>query len=248
MFYSQHSLLSIEIFFVEVFNILDIWKLHIVNSITGALTGDGMFLVTLISVSVYLSVNHLSNAFVTNNLTEPGLMLTNLATILREAGLNVTEVDGWKTRAHGPMTAVKSIICHDTAGPATGDYPSLPIVRDGRPDLPGPLAQLGLGRSGTWFIIAAGLSYHAGVVIDPALFSNAYAIGIEAEGTGIPATDTGHTYWPDRQYQSYLHGVRALKRAFDVPTEYVKGHKEIASPHGRKIDPNFSMQEFRNAL
>lgn len=197
-----------------------------------------MFGVGLSSAIVCLMLSHIASA----------LMVTNLADILRKAGLNVTEVDGWKTRAHGPLTAVRGIVCHHTAGPATGDYPSLPIVRDGRPDLPGPLAQLGLGRSGTWFTIAAGLSYHAGVVLDPAIFSNQYAIGVEAEGTGLPATDSGHIYWPEVQWQSYVRGVRALKEAFNVPTEHVQGHKEVCSPPGRKIDPNFSMKEFRAAL
>ncbi|CAF4359798.1 unnamed protein product, partial [Adineta steineri] len=55
------------------------------------------------------------------------MMLTNLAEILREAGLTVEEIDDWKTRGHGKMTSVKSIICHHTAGPAAGDYPSLKI-------------------------------------------------------------------------------------------------------------------------
>ncbi|CAF4086829.1 unnamed protein product [Adineta steineri] len=176
------------------------------------------------------------------------MMLTNLADILREAGLTVIESDGWKTRGHGKMTSVKSIICHHTAGPATGDYPSLKTVRDGRKDLSGPLSQLGLGRSGKWYVIAAGLCYHAGVVTDTSLYSNANAIGIEAEGTGIPSTDSGHTHWPDVQYESYLRGVKALQKAFNVPTSHVKGHKEIAAPAGRKADPNFSMDEFRAAL
>ena len=180
--------------------------------------------------------------------TSHALMLTNLADILRNAGLNVTEVDGWKTRAHGPIDDIRSIIIHDTCGPPTGDYPSLPIVRDGRPDLSGPLAQLGLGRSGLWYIIAAGLCYHAGVVTSVTLFSNEHAIGIEAEGIGEPPTDVGHIYWPEVQYQSYLKGVRALQKAFNVSTDLVRGHKEIAYPIGRKDDPNFSMDEFRAAL
>jgi hypothetical protein len=75
---------------------------------------------SLLSILACLWLGHVTNA----------LMVTNLADILRSAGLNVTEVDGWKTRAHGPLTAVRSIICHHTAGPPTGDYPSLPIVRD----------------------------------------------------------------------------------------------------------------------
>ncbi len=212
--------------------------LQIINLILVIINSEEMFVVGLLSVIACFSLSHITSA----------LMVTNLADILRDAGLNVTEVDGWKTRAHGPLTAIRSIICHHTAGPSTGDYPSLPIVRDGRPDLPGPLAQLGLGRSGTWFAIASGLAYHAGVVTDPTLYSNEYAIGVEAEGTGIPATDSGHIYWPEVQWQSYVRGVRALKNAFNVSTVHVKGHKEVASPLGRKIDPNFSMDEFRNAL
>lgn len=176
------------------------------------------------------------------------VMLTNLATILRNAGLNVVEVSGWTTRGHGQMTAVKGIVVHHTAGPATGDMPSLNFIRDGSSSLKGPLSQLGLGRTGTWYVIAAGLSYHAGVVTDSSLYSNANAIGIEAEGVGLPATDSGHSNWPEVQWQSYVRGVRALKNAFGVPTDRVRGHKEVASPLGRKIDPNFSMNEFRGAL
>jgi len=176
------------------------------------------------------------------------LMLRDLADILRDAGLTVIEVDGWKTRGHGGMTSVKGILVHHTAGPATGDFPSLRIVRDGRTDLPGPLSQLGLGRSGTWYVIAAGRSYHAGKTIDDSLFGNYNAIGIEAEGTGTPRDETGHAYWPEVQWQSYVRGVQALQAAYDVPTERVLGHKEAAVPLGRKPDPNFSMNEFRTAL
>jgi hypothetical protein len=175
-------------------------------------------------------------------------MLTNLADILRNAKLSVIEVDGWRTRGHGIMSSVKSIICHHTAGPATGNFPSLAVVRDGRSDLRGPLSQLGLGRNGTWYVIAAGLSYHAGVVIDSSLYSNANSVGIEAESTGSPSTNTGHAHWPEVQYQSYVKGVKALQAAYAVPTARVRGHKEVASPLGRKPDPNFSMDEFRAAL
>jgi hypothetical protein len=213
-----------------------------------------MYSVTLLSAIACFFLVHVTGSFATNssNLAndgvQPRLMITNLATILRNAGLNVVEVSGWTTRGHGQMTAVKSIICHHTAGPASGDMPSLNLIRDGSSSLAGPLAQLGLGRTGTWYVVAAGLSYHAGVVTDSTLYSNANAIGIEAEGTGLPATDIGHVHWPEVQYQSYLRGVRALQNAFNVPTSRVLGHKEVASPLGRKIDPNFSMAEFRAAL
>jgi len=180
--------------------------------------------------------------------TPTNRMLTDLADILRKANLPVIEVDGWKTRGHGIMASVKGILVHHTAGAPTGDYPSLRIVRDGRSDLPGPLSQLGLGRNGTWYVIAAGKSYHAGATIDDSIYGNSNAIGVEGEGTGVPSTNTGHLYWPEVQYQSYVKGVKALQAAYAVPTSRVKGHKEAAVPLGRKPDPNFSMDEFRAAL
>lgn len=168
------------------------------------------------------------------------MMLTDLADVLRAAGLKVQEVDGWKTRGHGGMSDVEAIVCHHTAGPKAGNYPSLGVVRDGRSDLAGPLAQLGLARDGTWLVIAAGLCWHAGVVFE-AWQGNPHAIGVEAEGTG---TDP----WPDVQYDSYVAGVRALKDHYGVPLSHVLGHKEVAKPLGRKNDPNFDMNNFRAAV
>jgi Negative regulator of beta-lactamase expression len=165
------------------------------------------------------------------------MMLTDLADVLRAAGLKVQEIAGWTTRGHGQMTDVEAIICHHTAGPKTGNYPSLGVVRDGREDLAGPLAQLGLARDGTWLVIAAGLCWHAGVVFE-SWQGNPHAIGIEAEGTG---TDP----WPTVQYDSYVAGVRALRAHYDVPLSRVLGHKEVAKPLGRKNDPNFDMDDFR---
>ena len=207
-----------------------------------------MLKVSVLAFLVCLSMAQLPFGLSVEAEAESRLMVTNLADILRNAGLNVVEVSGWKTRGHGQMNSVKSILVHHTAGPATGDFPSLAVVRDGRPDLAGPLSQLGLGRTGTWYVIAAGLSYHAGKTIDDSLYSNGNSIGIEAEGTGVPSTNTGHAYWPEVQYQSYVRGVKALRIAFGVPAARVLGHKEAASPLGRKIDPNFSMAEFRAAI
>jgi len=165
------------------------------------------------------------------------MMLTDLADVLRAAGLKVQEVAGWKTRGHGQMTSVETIVCHHTAGPKTGNYPSLGTVRDGRPGLDGPLAQLGLARDGTWLVIAAGVCWHAGVVFE-SWQNNWHAIGIEAEGTGVDP-------WPAVQYDSYVTGVRALRLHYGVPLAHVLGHKEVAKPLGRKTDPNFNMDTFR---
>jgi hypothetical protein len=167
------------------------------------------------------------------------MMLTDLATACRKSGLKVVEVDGWKSRGHGQMTSVKTIVCHHTATAksASGDYPSLRIVRDGRPDLDGPLAQIGLGRNGTVYVIAAGVCYHAGATFETRQ-NNWNAIGIEAEHDGISP-------WPAELVDAYARLVRALASHYKVSVANVQGHKEVAKPLGRKSDPNFDMKAFR---
>lgn len=167
------------------------------------------------------------------------MLLLDLADACRKSGLPVVEVDGWQSRGHGEMFAVNTIALHHTATPAhvVGDYPSLRIVRDGRSDLPGPLAQVGLGRDGTVYVIAAGVAYHAGATFYPRQ-DNWHAIGIEAEHDGVSA-------WDMVQVSAYVRLVAALAEHYGVPLSNVQGHKEIARPAGRKIDPNFDMTDFR---
>lgn len=116
--------------------------------------------------------------------------------MLKAAGLKVAPVDGWQSRGRGDVGQIMGILCHHTAGPKSGNMPSLNILINGRPDLPGPLAQLGLGRDGTYFVIAAGKCNHAGKGSWKGVTNgNTNFIGIEAEncleaGTSV-LTKTG---------------------------------------------------------
>lgn len=166
------------------------------------------------------------------------MMLSDLAVAAGKSGLVVREVAGWATRGHGSMSGVRSIVCHHTAGAKTGDMGSLAVVRDGREGLPGPLAQLALSRSGVVYVVAAGLSYHAGVTFFPTTQGNSWSIGIEAEATGVDP-------WPTGQYVAYVRLVRALIDHYGLSIAAVYGHKEVAKPLGRKSDPNFDMAKFR---
>jgi hypothetical protein len=159
------------------------------------------------------------------------VFLLDLADACRGSGLRVVEVDGWRTRGHGRMSGVRTVVCHHTAGAPTGEAPSLNFIRDRG------LAQLVLGRSGTVYVVAAGLCFHAGVVHEPRM-SNRWAIGIEAEATGTAA-------WPAVQYDAYARLCAALAAHYRVAVARVLGHKEVAAPTGRKIDPNFDMAAFR---
>src|SRR4051794_15409444 len=63
--------------------------------------------------------------------------LTWLPQVLLNAGLKVAEQPGWKDRGRGDVGPIKGVMCHHTAGAKTGNMPSLGIVTNGRPDLPG---------------------------------------------------------------------------------------------------------------
>ena len=171
-------------------------------------------------------------------------MLVELADILRGDGLPVREINGWKIRGHGSMGDVYGVLCHHTAGPAVGNYPSETVVVQGRPGLQGPLANLGLARNGTWIVVAAGQAWHAGTGSAPwcpANTGNTHLIGVEAESCGI------RDDWTDAQRGSYPRGVAALLRYYRLPAARAIGHKEWAP--GRKVDPAFwDMAQFRAAV
>jgi hypothetical protein len=110
----------------------------------------------------------------------------------------------------------------------------------GRSDLPGPLCNLYLSRSGEVYLVAAGIGYHAGNTLQPWQDNNS-AIGIEAEATGVDP-------WPPASYDAYTKLCSALFNYYRLPVNHVVGHKEICDPPGRKIDPNFDMNAFRTTV
>ncbi len=162
--------------------------------------------------------------------------LTDLDDAARKSGLKVVEVGGWKSRVHGGMNGKpKGVVCHWTATPDTSSpgtsYPSLRVVRDGRTGLPGPLANLGLGRDGTVYVIAAGLAYHAG---------SGYYSGIGSNGNynllGIEADEGGDGDWTEAMLDAYPRLCAALAKHYGFSVSKVIGHHEWAP--GRKIDIN----------
>jgi hypothetical protein len=167
-----------------------------------------------------------------------------LPAALREAGLKVAPVDGWESRGRARMGDVAGVICHHTAGPRDGNMPSLRLLVEGRVDLAGPLAQLGLGRDGTYYIVAAGRCNHAGAGSWMGITTgNTNFIGIEAENAG-----NANDPWPEVQMDAYRRGVAAILGHIGRGTEACAGHKEYALPRGRKNDPAFDMDVFRREV
>lgn len=169
------------------------------------------------------------------------MLLSQLANVCRAAGLNVVEVDGWQSRGYlgRDLADVRGVLWHHTAAGRNfyQDAPSLGICTNGRSDLAGPLSQLVLGRSGTVYVVAAGLANHAGAGSAPGIptdMGNYYFIGVEMESSGTAPYD-----WTPEQLAAVPVLGAALERAYlEDQAEWDRpqlGHKEYSSQG--KIDP-----------
>lgn len=169
-----------------------------------------------------------------------------LPDVLKAAGLKVAECAGWKTAGISDMGSIEGVLCHHTATSSrSGNMPSLHTLINGRSDLRGPLAQLGLGRDGTYYIVAAGKCNHAGPGMWEGIKAgNTHFIGIEAENMGNAAQEP----WPDVQMDAYRRGVAAILKKIGKSERFCAGHKEYRLPAGEKTDPDFDMNDFREKV
>jgi hypothetical protein len=176
--------------------------------------------------------------------------LTWLPEVLTDVGLKVAEVPGWQDRGAGgaDIGQVLGVLCHHTGVRSTKNMPTLNSLINGRAAeknltaIPGPLAQLGLGRDGTFYVIAAGRANHAGAGMWKGISSgNSHFIGIEAENSG-----DNDDNWPAAQIDAYQRGAAAILKHIGQPAIFCAGHREYAP--GRKDDPSFDMIAFRAAV
>jgi hypothetical protein len=147
-----------------------------------------------------------------------------LPQVLVAAGLKVKVMAGAMTRG-GELSSIHAVVAHHTAsGPNWDDDAVAKLLRDGRPDLAGPLSQLGLQRDGTYVVVATGRANHNGY----GTWGND-SIGIEAynDGRGEP--------WPVAQLQAYDRGAAAILKKIGQPPSRLLAHRE--TDPNRKIDP-----------
>ena len=176
--------------------------------------------------------------------------LTWLPEVLEANGLKVAETPDWRTRGRADMTDVRGVMCHHTGTKAAGNMPTLGMLIAGRAASKGvaaltsPLAQLGLGRDGTFYVVAAGRANHAGAgKWEGVTTGNSSFIGIEAEHSGLPEDP-----WPAIQLDAFHRGVAAILGKIGAGANMCCGHREYALPAGRKIDPTFDMPSFRSEV
>jgi hypothetical protein len=164
--------------------------------------------------------------------------LTDLAGILRGAGLSVVEVDGWQYRARSSGGYEPDrpwvVMWHHTAS-QTSPENDVNYIVSGSPDA--PLANLYIARDGTVYVCAGGATNTNGkggpVTVSrgtvPVDSMNSFALGCEIANSGV-----GETY-PQAQIDAAFGMSLAVCAAYGLATVDALGHVDW-SP-GRKIDP-----------
>lgn len=173
-----------------------------------------------------------------------------LEDVLRPAlGDRLKTLPGWQNSGHGDFAEIKGVMVHHTGN----SRESAQSIRNGRPDLPGPLSNLHIAPDGTVTIVAVGVCWHAGRGSYPWLptdNANQHMIGIEC---AWPTVTNGkydpNERWPDAQIISMRDTCAALALKLGHPATRVIGHKEWAGTSQGKWDPgNLDMSWFRGEV
>jgi hypothetical protein len=165
-----------------------------------------------------------------------GRYLTEMADVLRAAGLHVEEVDGWETRARSSGGYAEGrpwvVMWHHTASQASPDSDIAYIVGADT----APISNLYLDRTGCIHVIAAGAtntngkggpqSFTRGTV--PLDKMNEYAVSIEAANSGLGEP------WPCEQIDAFFAASIALTNWLGLSPSDISSHAGWTT---RKIDP-----------
>ncbi len=131
--------------------------------------------------------------------------------------------DGSTHAAHPGDTSKVAIVLHEAVGPDA----MLDMLRNGRPDLPGPLVHWAIQSDGKIAFIAneTDRANHVGRA-DFGL-TNSNTIGI---------TVTGAAFTNETQTENLVRLVIDVAERWKIPTSKIYSHAEVALPKGRKID------------
>ncbi len=135
--------------------------------------------------------------------------------------------DAWYSRKHVIMN-------HHTAGPRSGNTPSLGVCKNGRTGLPGPLCNGYGGRDFVYRVITMGLANHPGV--GGPLTVAGFRIPQDSARISAWGTEwehTGTTTWPAGMSEFMGRANAALCEFWAVPIERVIEHATWTT---RKID------------
>ncbi|MDV7194593.1 N-acetylmuramoyl-L-alanine amidase [Mycolicibacterium fortuitum] len=181
-----------------------------------------------------------------------------LEDVLREAlGDRLIVEDGWQTRGNGngengtdQMGPIWGVMIHHTGN----DRETVAGIRDGRPDLAGPLSQCLITPDGKCHLIAVGPCNHAGRGSYPGIptnMGNTRLIGFECAWPTIRPDGSydAAQRWPDAQIITMRDASAAVLKRLGYDSAHVIGHKEYAGASQGKWDPgNIDMGWFRGEV
>lgn len=177
---------------------------------------------------------------------DPTWLLDQLET---ELGVGrVRALDGWDKRGHGDFKDIRGIMFHHTGnGRATPES-----IRDGRPDLEGPVSQIHISQTGIVTVICVGVAWHAGVGMlpwVPANMGNWHLLGVECAwpmDTSITEATQMRERWPDPEIIAMRDTAAAVLKKLVYGADRATTHKEYAGRAQGKWDPgHFDPDWFR---
>ncbi|GAA4906112.1 repeat uncharacterized protein DUF346 [Stackebrandtia albiflava] len=161
-----------------------------------------------------------------------------LADVLRAEGVQVVEHGDWRNYMRPGSFDPIGVLWHHTAASTSSPqnpHPGLSVVINGRPDLPGPLAQALVDYNGVFHVISAGRCNHAGRSGGsgpiPVGDGNTMMVGWEIDYNGVSQEMSPAQYWAS------VKATAAVLRRLGRGAEFARGHKETSTTG--KIDPAF---------
>lgn len=160
----------------------------------------------------------------------------------------VRALDGWDNRGHGDFKDIRGIMFHHTGN----GRETATSIKNGRPDLPGPLANIHIDQKGTVTVVAVGVCWHAGqgsLPWVPANMGNWHLIGVECAwpmNTALTERTAYQERWPDPEIIAMRDTAAAVVKKLVFGADRVTTHKEYAGRAQGKWDPgNFDPGWFR---
>lgn len=163
----------------------------------------------------------------------------------------VRALDGWDKRGHGDFKDIRGIMFHHTGnGRATPES-----IRDGRPDLAGPVSQMHISQDGIVTVVAVGVAWHAGegsLPWVPTNMGNWHLIGVECAwpmDTSITEATQLREAWPDKEIIAMRDTAAAVLKRLVFGSDRATTHKEYAGQAQGKWDPgHFDPTWFRGEV
>jgi hypothetical protein len=159
---------------------------------------------------------------------------TWLVDVLEDAGLTVHPYPGWEKRGKTDLDPVGVMWHHTVTKPSSPDIAVDKVLAlTGSSTVPAPLANISTNRDGSVSVIAAGTANHGGAGRWDGVSGNRYFLGDEMKNLGSKVEP-----WPQVQLDAARHAAAAILTYIGAPAQMLCGHKEYATPAGRKVDPH----------